>query len=221
MGLPISVAICLPRFGFAPDRPMPPDIAAADQAAVMEVPAIDVAADAAAGRVVPPDRPGSWSSDPPEGVDFTWTLLARHGLRPLGFRGRLLFEASDRLQGPVISSRIAVHEVAGGGFVAAISHVSVIAGVSPRCFAEARASAEEIRGVFLDHDPLAWLPAEVLTHGLPADADAAALLSAAGARSASLRAGWTTLLAAVFTPASEPETMSADPEHQKQREPAL
>jgi hypothetical protein len=126
------------------------------------------------------------------GQGFAWTVLPRHGLRPLGFTGRLLLEASSRQPGLAIASGLAVHETADGRLVAAVRHLPDAD--LPRCYATCCATPAELLELLRAHDPLADLPAEPL---FTADADDAA---AAFRQVRALRAAWGALLDATFGP---------------------
>ncbi len=161
---------------------------------------------------------------------FAATRLPRHGQRPLCFQGRLLISAVVAEPGLPVASAIALHEVLGGGFVAAVRHeMRAPLRAEPRCYAAAAAAADGVLGFLHAHDPLRDLPADALLAaagggfgpatdpaGAPdacaaeddAGADApgaplmseAELLAAAALLAPRLRAAWHGLLAACFGP---------------------
>lgn len=106
---------------------------------------------------------------PPEPVirpDFAWTMLARHGRRPLGFQGHLLVQAASRAPSLPVWSELAVHETEQGTLVGAIRHVvRDLAGQpvgTPFQYAEACGDPAALLDWFYVHDPVADLPAETL-----------------------------------------------------------
>jgi hypothetical protein len=128
---------------------------------------------------------------------FAFTLLPRHGRRPLGFEGRLLVSAAVEEPDLPVASAIALHETATGGLVAAIRHrTRAPLPEDSRCYAEA-ASPEELLGFLRTHDPLRDLPADWLLHAADPGADAERL-AAAAALAPRLRAAWRGLIAACF-----------------------
>ncbi|TDG16697.1 hypothetical protein E2C05_28980 [Paracraurococcus ruber] len=132
---------------------------------------------------------------------FAWTLLPRHGRRPLGFDGRLLLQAASRPPGFPVWSELAVHETARGMLVAAIRHRppdDAPPGTGRHPWMSDAAAGTDA-GALLDwlraHDPVAHLPAWLLQDG----GAGTPLVRAAGpGLAAALRASWRALLAATF-----------------------
>jgi hypothetical protein len=90
--------------------------------------------------------------------DFAFTLLPRHGQRPLGFRGRLLVNAVAQAPTLPVESRIALHETEGGALVAAIRHATrPPLPPESRCYATA-AAADELLDFLHGLDPLRDMP---------------------------------------------------------------
>ena len=160
-------------------------------------------------------------AEPPGAEAFAATLLPRHGQRPLCFQGRLLMSAVVAEPGLPVASAIALHEVLGGGFVAAVRHeMRAPLRAEPRCYAAQAAAADGVLGFLHAHDPLRDLPADSLLeaaggfgmapawqHGDgaedgagPAAPTEAELLAAAALLAPRLRAAWHGLLAACFGP---------------------
>jgi len=137
--------------------------------------------------------------------DFSYLLLPRHGLRPLGFSGRLLARVEAAPPDLPVASRVALHEAEGGGFVCAIRH-RLCPPLPPeeRCYASFAADAAAVLGFLHAHDPLRDLPAGAL---LPegGEQDCAEVLAAAAALAPRLRAIWRELLATSFGPWSAPQ----------------
>jgi len=137
---------------------------------------------------------------------FAWTMLPRHGRRPLGFHGRLLVHVSCRQPELPVWSEVTLHEAADGALVAAVRHVlrgaeDTAGALDARCYAESSQDSAELLELLLAHDPLADLPVEVLL-----DAFGEAGVAAAPLRAASLRLAWRTVLAAALglpAPAAE------------------
>jgi hypothetical protein len=155
---------------------------------------------AIAQPLAPPCAAPPPASTPEPG--FAFTLLQRHGRRPLGFEGRLLVAAELAEPGLPLTSRIALHETAEGGLVAAIRHaMRPPLAEESRHYAEA-APADALLGFLHAHDPLRDLPADWLlqvaenSHDLAkAEADR---LAAAAALALRLRTAWRGLVAACF-----------------------
>jgi hypothetical protein len=137
---------------------------------------------------------------PPEPSGFLPMLLPRHGQRPLGFAGRLLFSAGNRGTAPRCWHEVAVYEREDGGLVAAIRQGARLDGLAERSWAFACETPEEARAAFAAHDPLPPLPLDALTDVPNAGHNAAELLEAAAAQ----RRLWHALLEAVLGPAPHP-----------------
>jgi hypothetical protein len=134
-------------------------------------------------------EPGS----PPRPADpgFRWTVLQRHGRRPLAVLGRVLLRADNRCAGLPCWSEITVHETAGLRFAASLCHSRPGTAGPAWCDAWLCDSPEAVRGILLAHDPLGALP----TDGMPASYAAALREAAAMQR---FRGAWSGLLAALF-----------------------
>lgn len=132
---------------------------------------------------------------------LTWTLLPRHGARPLGFQGRLLLQASNREAGLFAWSEIAVHERDGPGYVVAVRHRAADRTAPLWQHAAACADAGAVHAFLRAHDPATVLPVGIVATaaGLAgADALLAAVQDAVGRQ----RASWQALLVTVFGPAA-------------------
>ena len=133
-----------------------------------------------------------------------WTLLPRHGARPLGFHGKLLLDASNRDAGLFAWSEIAVYQpahvgAAPSGYVVAVRHRTAERALPLWQDAVACADAAAVHGFLRGHDPAAVMPL-----GIVADAaglaGADALLAAVQDAIARQRSGWQALLARLFVP---------------------
>ena len=113
---------------------------------------------------------------------FHWMVLRRYGKRPLAIQGRVLLQANNRCAGLPWWSEITIHETAASHFAACISHTPEPPDGPTWCDAWLCDSAESVRSVCHDHDPLWALPAS------PADPHAVRRFHGA----------WAGLLAAVF-----------------------
>lgn len=145
--------------------------------------------------------------DAAPGAGFAWTVLPRHGRRPLGFEGRLLVQAASRPPALPVWSELAVHETSRGALVASIRHRTpdeAEPGPALLADAEARADAAALIEWLRHHDPVAHLPAALLLEGGADPADALRIVAA-------LRADWRALLAATFGGLSGPGQAAADP----------
>ncbi len=147
---------------------------------------------------------------------FETILLLRHGLRPLGFSGRVLFEVSQRDPALRVWSRVAVYEREDERLVASIHHQLRGAAPLSRHFAEACAGIDAVLAFLHAHDPLRDLPVEALyaepapvadesaddpTTGAdtsPETDPGLAAHDAAAARAAGLRRAWRQLLDTCF-----------------------
>ena len=132
---------------------------------------------------------------------LAWTLLPRHGARPLGFHGRLLLQASNRETGLFAWSEIAVHEHDGPGYVVAIRHRAADRTAPLWQHAAACADAAAVHAFLRAHDPATVLPAGIVATAVCL-AGADALLAAAQDAVGRQRAGWQALLKTVFGPAA-------------------
>jgi hypothetical protein len=139
------------------------------------------------------------AADPGEG--FGWTLLARHGLRPLGFTGRLLFEAGNRATAAPIWSEIAVFETGDTRFVGQIRHGSAPPGAFAYADAFVCQDAQAVPAAFACHRPLALLPLELLEPGWGAGIWP---LRPGHMQAGHMQSQWRALLAAVFGRAGVP-----------------
>jgi len=156
-----------------------------------------------------PALPLSAGCEVPEG--FAWTILPRHGRRPLGFHGRLLVQASCRQPELPVWSEVTLHEATDGALVAAVRHVlrgveDAAGAPAARCYAETSQDSMALLDLLLAHDPLADLPVEAL---LGACGEAG--VAAASGRAASLRHAWRAVLAAALgLPASSQDATFPD-----------
>lgn len=142
--------------------------------------------------------------------EFSWTLLPRHGQRPLCLPARMLLEASSQGGGCDIWSEIAVLETEDARFVAVIRHRLEARGLAAFRHAALCDGPQAVRDFFESHDPVAVMPAEALTGPLPERAVAEEFLAAAGRESGFQRARWRALLGAVFgAPRHEPRPWAA------------
>ena len=114
-----------------------------------------------------------------------WTLLPRHGRRPLRFVGRAMLRADNRAVARAQAlphwSEIEIYEAYPGGFVAAVRHVG---GDAARIFWQDAWLASDAAGVVTllrNHDGAASVP-----HTEP------------GAAAIGLRQAWLGLLRAIF-----------------------
>lgn len=134
---------------------------------------------------------------------FVETLLPRHGMRPLGFRGRLLVEAGmarDAAE-PALAlvSRVAIHETEQGALVGSIRHQPRQADMPALTYAGMFADCEALKAWLAAHDPLADLPVQVILPAGEAAADAGALAHA-GQELVQIRLRFKALLAALVAP---------------------
>ncbi len=148
---------------------------------------------------------------PPAPDGFGWTSLIRHGGRPLGFFGRVLFEVSARDPALPVWSDVALHETQGAAgeapaLVVAIHHR--LRGADPlhRHYAQACDGIEAALDFLHAHEPLRDLPAEALYAGA-GPAMGMARHEAARDCAARLRQGWRATLETCFGhhhPSGEP-----------------
>jgi hypothetical protein len=127
-------------------------------------------------------------------ADFAFTLLPRHGQRPLGFHGRLLVSAVAKAPSLPVESLVALHETDSGALVAAIRHTTrPPLPPESRCYA-ATAAADELLDFLQGHDPLRDMPSHWLLSDAQGD-DLERLVACAGLGER-LRAAWHGLVAA-------------------------
>ena len=136
---------------------------------------------------------------------MVWTLLPRHGERPLGFHGRLLLDASNHDAALFAWSEIAVYQpartgAASPGYVVAVRHRSVERAAPLWQHAVMCADAAAVHGYLRGHDPVAVMPVGIIA-GAAGLAGADALLAAVQDAVAGQRRGWQALLARLFAPA--------------------
>ncbi len=122
---------------------------------------------------------------------FGWTVLQRHGRRPLAVMARTLLHADNRCAGMPCWSAITIHETDTAGFAASLCHTPwLLAGPAWRD-AWVCDSVEAVRASYFRHDPLWALPTGPMTlTDEPGAADAA--------MARRFRLAWAGLLAAVF-----------------------
>ncbi|WP_419897220.1 hypothetical protein [Roseomonas sp. USHLN139] len=145
----------------------------------------------------PPERPAGDTVSVQKDM-FSWTVLPRHGQRPLQLPARLLLEANSEAGGCDIWSEIAVLETKGGDYVAVLCHRRERRGLPSFQHAEICPDAESLREVFEGHDPVASLPVEALVGPLPDHAVPEDLIALAEREASFQRARWKELLRAVF-----------------------
>ena len=117
-------------------------------------------------------EPGCVGETPVEG--YAWTVLQRHGRRPLLVLARSLLRADNRCAGLAFWSRIELLETAGQRYAVSVCHDQAW------CDAWLCDSVETVRRGLVGHDP-AW-----------------ALPSGAGEAVARFRGAWAGLLAALL-----------------------
>lgn len=135
--------------------------------------------------------------------NLVWTLLPRHGARPLGFHGRLLLQASNRDTGLFAWSEIAIYGGAEPGYVVAVRHRAADRTAPLWQHAIACADAPAVHAVLRGHDPMTVLPVGIVATAAGL-AGADALLAAVQDSIGRQRAGWHALLATVFGAAATP-----------------
>lgn len=152
---------------------------------------------------------------------FDFILLPRHGLRPLGFQGRLLARMEAAPPDLPVASCVTLHEAASGGFVCAIRHrLRDAAGAEERCYALAAGDAPTLLRFLHGHDPLRDLPPAALVPQAATPGPSRAALAEAATIAPRLRAVWRDLLAASFGPVSAPDDAENDPGRTASRHPA-
>jgi hypothetical protein len=122
---------------------------------------------------------------------FQWTVLQRHGKRPLAVLGRVLLRANNRCAGLPNWSEITIHETAGLRFAASLRHQPAEGDAVLWCDAWLCDTPEAIWGVFHRHDPLWALP-------LASGAVSFDTMTRDAAQAQRFRGAWAGLLAAVF-----------------------
>jgi hypothetical protein len=128
---------------------------------------------------------------------LAWTLLPRHGMRPLGFRGRLLLHASSRNNDLFAWSEDEVLETAGRGYVVTVRHQASDRTMPLWQHAAACADAAAVHAFLRTHDPGDVLPVGIfVTVACLSGADA--LLAAVQAAVSRQRAAWQALLVSMF-----------------------
>jgi hypothetical protein len=139
----------------------------------------------------------------PHAEGFYWTVLQRHGKRPLAVLGRALLAANNRCTGLPEWSEITLYETAGARLAASVCHQSAQAAGVAWCDAWLCEKPEAVRAILKDHDPLWALPFRV--RGRLTEVWDGALLSIAAAHhevaaAERFRGAWAGLLLAVFGP---------------------
>ena len=122
---------------------------------------------------------------------FCWTVLQRHGKRPLAVLGRVLLRVNNRCAGLPFWSELTIYETAGLHFAASLCHTQIDLAEPGWRDAWLCDVPEAVRRVFQSHDPLWALPPA----GCPASYDPVAREAVAAAQ---FRGAWAGLLAAVF-----------------------
>ena len=151
---------------------------------------------------------GSLAAATRHGPGFRWTVLRRHGRRPLAVLSRSLLQGNNRCAGLPYWSEICIHETAASHFAACVCHAAPGAAGPTWCDSWLCESAEAVRTACFGHDPLVALPSYALPQGttlLRPSAPGIAELSASGeavsldAEAAQrFRGAWAGLLAAMF-----------------------
>lgn len=134
---------------------------------------------------------------------FRWTVLERHGKRPLAILGRVLLQANNRCSGLPCWSEIAIHETIARRFTASVSHrppeaFDVIWRNTWLC-----ETPKAIVAALQAHDPLHTLSPGVTTRRpLPVALDDFPAFNAGGYQDEAavrrFRGAWAGLLAAIF-----------------------
>jgi hypothetical protein len=129
-------------------------------------------------------------------------VLQRRARRPLTVVGRSLLSAHNRCAGLFCWSELAIYETASGCFAAVLRHVPAAAAQQIWADAWLCASAEEVRRVFHEHDPLCALPPLASPHPQERP-DSPCIVAAVPSLGDTLsarryQAAWAGLLAAVF-----------------------
>ncbi len=120
--------------------------------------------------------------------DFQWTVLRRHGRRPLAVLGRALLRANNECSGLAFWSELSIFETGSRRFAAALRHV-VPEELGPAwCDAWLCDSPRDIRSLVVEHDPLAAFPG-CQFHASPDRADID-----------HFRGAWAALLTAILGP---------------------
>ena len=132
---------------------------------------------------------------------FRWTVLRRHGKRPLAVLGRALLAANNRCAGLPYWSEISIHETSARRFAACVRHAAPGADGPAWCDTWLCDSPEAVRTILCGHDPLVALPSGIMPHPLmPAGRVALGADVASGHQGAALRfqGAWAGLLAAIL-----------------------
>lgn len=106
---------------------------------------------------------------PPTDEGFERIVLARHGLRPLAFEGRLLASVANPDEAMPVLSEVAVFEHRDGGLVASVRHRLASIGGPDLCFAERCDDPAELLEFLRGHDPRAEIPLPAFGWGDEAD----------------------------------------------------
>jgi hypothetical protein len=122
---------------------------------------------------------------------FGWTVLQRHGRRPLAVLGRSLLRADNRCAGLPCWSEITIHETQAGRFAAALRHTPPPSAGPAWRDAWLCDTPDSVRTSFYLHDPLWALPAWPISLGPISEAPDAAIAQR-------FRLAWAGLLGAVF-----------------------
>lgn len=156
----------------------------------------------------PTDCAGSAASRQLPG--YQWTVLRRHGKRPLAVLGRVLMRGNNRCAGLPCWSEISVLETASSRFAASLCHAAPGAAGPTWCDSFLCDTPDGVRAACLGHDPLVAVPSCVVAGGsvpniplalcitdLSGSGNAASVEALAARR---FSGAWAGLLAAMFGP---------------------
>jgi hypothetical protein len=143
---------------------------------------------------------GLYPDDIDQAPGFSWTLLQRHGRRPLAVLGRVLLQANNRCAGLASWSEIYIYETVACRYAAAVRHATTETPGPDWCDAWMCDSAEAVRTVFYKHDPLVALSATTASGpvGLADIERLDAAMSRHVVEAQRFRGAWAGLLAAMF-----------------------
>jgi hypothetical protein len=116
------------------------------------------------GGLTPGSRPTGWIDPAATRLlpGFRWTVLRRHGKRPLALLGRILMRGNNRCAGLPSWSEISVLETAAGRFAASVCHAAPGAAGPTWCDSFLCDTPDAVRDLCLGHDPLVAVPSFVV-----------------------------------------------------------
>ena len=129
----------------------------------------------------------------PHVAGFHWTVLQRHGKRPLAVLSRVLLQADNRCVGLSSWSEVSIYETATSRFAARLRHLPPQVSDATWCDAWLCDNAEMLRTSLYEHDPLLALPLSLSSDLGGMYAERHELVA-----EAHFRGAWAGLLAAVF-----------------------